>query len=77
VAFWLHETSEGIFTIVERSTRGVDLYFGKQIVGQFRSPREAAEQTGDGGHLPLPCAPDNGLSLGVPMAVSEWKFFAD
>jgi hypothetical protein len=72
--YWKYETPKGSFSIVERSSRGVDAYFGQNLVAHYRSPVEAAEQIGNGNHPELPCAPDNGKSLGVPAAVHEWTF---
>jgi hypothetical protein len=72
--YWTFPTTQGVFSIAERSSRGVDLYFGHQRVGYYRSPVEAAEQVGTGNHPPLPCAPEDGKSLGVPSAVHKWNF---
>ena len=72
--YWTFSTSKGVFSIVERTSRGVDLYFGQHLVGYYRSPVQAAEQVGNGDHPALPCAPDDGRTLGVPLAVHEWTF---
>ena len=72
--YWTYTTPEGVFSIVERSSRGVDLYFGQHRVGHYRSPVEAAERVGKGEHPPLPCTPENGKTLRVPLAVHEWAF---
>lgn len=72
--YWTYATREGAFSIVERSSRGVDVYFGQSLVGHFRSPVEAAEAVGNGNHQALSCVPDNGKSLGVPTAVHDWTF---
>jgi hypothetical protein len=74
MAQWSFQTSSGIFSIVERGRRGVDLYFGGAHLGYHRSPVEAAELAAKGEHPPLSCAPENGKSLGLPMAVHEWRF---
>jgi hypothetical protein len=74
VNYWTYTTSKGAFSIVERSSRGVDVYFGQDFVAHYRSPVDAAEQIAGGTHPPLPCAPENGQSLGVPAAVHEWTF---
>jgi hypothetical protein len=72
--YWKFATSAGIFTIVERSSRGVDVYFGQDRIGHYRSPVQAAEEVANGSHPILPCAPDDGKSLGVPVAVHNWTF---
>jgi hypothetical protein len=72
--YWTFPTTQGVFSIAERSSRGVDVYFGQQRVGYYRSPVEAAEEIANGKHSPLPCAPEDGNSLGVPSAVHEWTF---
>ena len=72
--YWTYQTTAGVFSIIERTSRGVDLYFGETHIGYYSSPVEAAEQVGRGEHPPLGCAPDNGKSLGLPIAVHEWKF---
>jgi hypothetical protein len=77
MAYWRHDTTKGAFIIAERSSKGVDLYFGQNVIGQYPTPRDAALAAGNGEHADLPCAPDNGKSLGVPVAASEWKFVAN
>ena len=72
--YWTYATSAGVFSIVERTSRGVDLYFGENLVGHYRSPVQAAEAVGMGNHPELTCAPENGKSLGVPLAAHEWTF---
>jgi len=72
--YWTYSSSQGQFSIVERSSRGVDVYFGQILIGHYRSPVEAAEQIASGNHPPLACAPDDGVSLGVPAAVHHWEF---
>ena len=72
--YWTYQTTAGVFSIVERTSRGVDLYFGDMHVGHYNSPVEAAEQVARGDHPPLACAPDDGKTLGLPVAVHEWKF---
>src|ERR1019366_1924701 len=72
--YWTYTTTEGVFSIVERASRGVDLFFGQHRVGHYRNPVEAAEQVGKGNHPALPCAPEDGKTLGVPLAVHEWMF---
>ncbi len=72
--YWTYATPRGVFSIVERSSRGVDLFFEQQQIGHYRSPVEAAEQVGNGKHAALPCDPENGKTLGVPRAVHEWAF---
>ena len=74
LSYWTFTTSHGEFSIVERNSRGVDLYVGLHHVGYYRSAVEAAVQLGKGDHPPLPCAPESGTTLGVPHAVHEWKF---
>jgi hypothetical protein len=74
VNYWIYETRKGIFSIVERTSRGVDAYFGQSLVARYGSPVQAAEEIGSGSHPELACAPDNGKSLGVPAAVHEWTF---
>jgi hypothetical protein len=76
MAFWRYDTSEGVFTIVERSTKGADLYFGPNVVGRYLTPRDAAVAAGNGDHAALPCAPEDGKSLGVSAVASEWTFVA-
>jgi hypothetical protein len=71
---WTYATTEGDFWIVERSGRGVDLYFGNSFIAHYRNPVEAAEDVGGGTHAALPCAPKNGKSLRVPSALHDWKF---
>ena len=71
---WIFATSQGTFSIVERASRGVDLLFNQQLVGHYRTPVEAAEEVGRGNHPTLPCAPENGKTLGVPHAVHDWTF---
>lgn len=75
--YWTFPTKAGVFSIVERSSRGVDLYFGPGRIGHYRSPVEAAEIAGSGSHPPLPCAPEDGKTLGVPLAVHHWAFARD
>ena len=72
--YWKFETIKGVFSIVERSSRGVDAYFGQKLVAHFRSPVQAAEELSSGNHPQLACAPDDGKTLGVPPAVHEWTF---
>ena len=72
--YWMHATRKGVFSIVERSSRGVDLYFGQGLVGHYRNPVQAAEEVANGNHPALTCAPDDGKSLGVPPAVHDWTF---
>ena len=72
--YWTYTTPEGEFFIVERWSRGVDLFFGQDRLGHYRSPVEAAERVGKGDHPPLRCAPEDGKTLGVPLAVHEWTF---
>jgi hypothetical protein len=72
--YWTFATSHGAFSIVERASRGVDLFFDQHRVGHYRNPVEAAEQVGKGNHPALPCAPEDGKTLGVPLAVHEWTF---
>jgi hypothetical protein len=74
LSYWTFATSQGEFSIVERTSRGVDLFFGKQHVGFYRSAVEAAERLAAGDHPVLPCAPENGETLSVPLAVHNWKF---
>ena len=74
MAYWTYQTSSGLFTIVERKSRGVDLYFGQTHLGHHPSPVEAAELAAKGEHPPLPCAPEDGRSLGLPEAVHNWRF---
>ena len=72
--YWKFETSKVIFSIVERTSRGVDAYFGKNLLTQYRSPVVAAEEISAGNHPELVCSPDDGKTLGVPSAVREWTF---
>jgi hypothetical protein len=74
LSYWTFATSRGAFTIVERSSRGVDLFFGQQRLALYGSPVEAAEVVAKGAHPELPCAPETGQTLGVPQAVHEWTF---
>jgi hypothetical protein len=74
VNYWTYTSSEGVFSIIERSSRGVDVYFGHNPAGHYRSPVEAAEEIAKGNHPPLACAPHDGKSLGVPSAVHNWQF---
>jgi hypothetical protein len=74
LSYWTYSTAKGVFSIVERTSRGVDLYFGQTLVAQYRSPVDAAEQLAQGNHPVLPCAPEDGKSLGVPSAVHQWTF---
>jgi hypothetical protein len=74
MSYWTFTTPKGMFSIVERTSRGVDLFFDSQPLGYYRDPVQAAEEVGSGVHKPLPCAPDTGKSLGVPMAVYEWTY---
>jgi hypothetical protein len=74
LARWLFKSNKGTFSIVERSAKGVDLFFDHTVVGQYVNPKDAAEHAGTGSHYPLPCAPDDGKSLGVPTDVSRWDF---
>jgi hypothetical protein len=72
--YWTYATSAGVFSIVERSSRGVDLYFGQNHLGHYSNPLLAAEELAKGNHPALPCAPEDGQSLGVPPAVHNWLF---
>jgi hypothetical protein len=74
LSYWTFATPQGEFSIVERTSRGVDLFFGQKHVGFYRSAVEAAERLGAGDHPALPCAPDTGETLKVPHAVHAWKF---
>jgi hypothetical protein len=72
--YWTYATSAGDFAIVERNSRGVDLYFGESFLGHYRNPMAAAEDVGSGGHPTISCAPENGKSLRVPSNLHDWKF---
>jgi hypothetical protein len=72
--YWKYDTPKGVFSIVERASRGVDAYFGQILVAHYASPVQAAEEISGGRHHQLACAPDDGKSLGVPGAVHEWTF---
>lgn len=72
--YWTYATSAGGFSIVERSSRGVDLYFGEAFLGHYRNPMTAAEEVGSGNHPIISCAPENGKSLRVPSNLQAWKF---
>lgn len=74
MSYWTCATDKGIFSIVERASRGVDACFGQTMIGHFRSPVQAAEAVGKGNHSGLPCAPRDGQSLGVPSGVHQWMF---
>lgn len=74
MSYWTFRTAKGVFSVVERSSRGVDVYFGETVLGHYRSPVEAAEQVAQGKHHALPCAPDDGKTLEVPSAIHEWEF---
>jgi hypothetical protein len=73
VSYWTHVTDKGVFSIVERPSLGVDAYFGKAQIGHYPSPALAAEALRNGDHAELPCAPEDGRSLGVP-EVHAWTF---
>ena len=73
MSYWTHVTNKGIFSIVERPSKGVDVYFGQTLIGHYLSPLKAAEAVGSGDHAGLPCAPDDGRSLSVPN-VHAWTF---
>jgi hypothetical protein len=72
--YWTYATSSGDFSIVERNSRGVDLYFGESFLGHYRNPMAAAEDVGSGSHPTISCAPENGKSLRVPSNLHDWKF---
>jgi len=72
--YWTYATSAGDFSIVERNSRGVDLYFGESFLGHYRNPMAAAEDVGSGSHPTISCAPENGKSLRVPSNLHDWKF---
>ncbi|MGZ5927447.1 MAG: hypothetical protein ACXWLJ_12285 [Rhizomicrobium sp.] len=72
--YWTYATSVGDFAIVERNSRGVDLYFGESFLGHYRNPMAAAEDVGSGSHPTISCAPENGKSLRVPSNLHDWKF---
>lgn len=72
--YWTYSTLEGVFSIVERHGRGVDLFFGQSFVKHYRNPVAAAEELGNGEHPALPCAPDTGKSLRVPTGIHNWTF---
>ena len=72
--YWTYATAAGVFSIVERSSRGVDLFFDQNHMGHYANPLLAAEELAKGNNPPLPCAPEDGRSLGVPAAVHEWLF---
>jgi hypothetical protein len=74
MARWLFKSDKGTFSIIERTTKGVDLFFDNAVVAQYASPKDAAESVGSGAHPPLSCAPDDGKVLGVPADVSRWQF---
>ena len=71
MAYRRYATTKGAFIIAAHSSKGVGLYFGQNVVGQYLTPRDAALAAGSGNHTDLPYAPDNGKSLGVPVAASE------
>lgn len=48
----------GDFSIVERHSRGVDLYFGRSAIGHYRNPVMVAEEVGSGSHSALWCEPN-------------------
>ena len=72
--YWTYATSAGDFSIIERGSRGVDLYFGQSFLGHYRNAMTAAEEVGSGEHPMLPCAPETGKSLRVPASVHNWNF---
>ena len=72
--YWTYATPAGVFSIVERSSRGVDLFFDQNYVGHYGNPLLAAEELAKGNHPTLSCAPEDGKSLGVPSAVHDWMF---
>ena len=76
MSYWMHVTNKGTFSIVELPSKGVDAYFGQALIGHYRSPVQAAEAVGNGDHAGLPCAPEDGRSLGVPN-VCAWTFVKD
>lgn len=72
--YWTYATSSGDFSIIERNSRGVDLYFGESFLGHYRNPVTAAQEVGSGEHPILSCAPETGKSLCVSSGVHKWKF---
>ena len=74
MSHWTFLSQKGIFSIAERTSKGVDVFFDNHRIGHFASPVEAAEAVASGNHPALPCAPDDGKSLGVPPAVHDWTF---
>lgn len=72
--YWTYPTPKGSFFIVERSSRRVEVYFGKSHLGHHRSPVEAAERLGSGDHPALKCSPETGKTLGVPLGVHNWEY---
>jgi hypothetical protein len=72
--YWTYATPAGDFSIVERHSRGVDLYFGEAFLGHYPNPVTAAEEVGSGEHPILSCAPETGKSLRVPSSVHNWNF---
>jgi hypothetical protein len=72
--YWTYATTAGVFSIVERSSRGVDLFFGQNHIGHYSNPLLAAEELAKGNHPALACAPEDGKSLCVPSAVHDWQF---
>ena len=72
--YWTYATPAGDFSIVERHSRGVDLYFGEAFLGHYPNPVTAAEEVGSGEHPILSCDPETGKSLRVPSSVHNWNF---
>jgi hypothetical protein len=48
--YWTYATSAGDFSIVERHSRGVDLYFGRSFIAHYSNPVAAAEDAASGKH---------------------------
>jgi hypothetical protein len=48
MVYWLFKSARGEFSIIERSSKGVDAVFWGHPIGHFANPAEAATAVGSG-----------------------------
>jgi hypothetical protein len=61
--YWTCETPAGVFSIVEPSSRGADLFFGQDCVGHYGNAALAAEELAKGNHPALSWSPQKQQSV--------------
>jgi hypothetical protein len=74
MSYWLFKSPRGEFSIVERSSRGVDAYFCGHNIGHFANPISAARAIGAGSYEMPEMLADAGPPQDVPADVSDWFY---